>query len=169
MVATVVEQGFPKDRPLFRADCALHGSSRSAADPPVNSGYEKRNFFSRLVNVHEGLDAAGVTGGSVSLVSGQYEYYHYTQVRTYPRSTASIASHLIAMMGWALGDIRQYFCVWLDRTELMTRGGAARTDHYRQYARTPQHLFAHYCTSHADNSPLFSCSRSGLFDCLFYH
>jgi hypothetical protein len=80
-VLAVVGQGFPRDRPLFRIDCALNESS-AVVDPLSSDGCEKASFFSRLVNVHEGLDAAGVSGGSVSLVSGQYEYYHYTQVRT---------------------------------------------------------------------------------------
>lgn len=79
MLVTVVEQGFPKDRPLFRRDCSLNSC-------------EKVNFFSRLINVHEGLEPAGVTGGCVSLVSGRYEYYHYTQVRSRARSRLSLVT-----------------------------------------------------------------------------
>ena len=79
----VAEQGFSRDRPLFRRDCAL--------EAPTSSDSANGGFFSRLVNVHEGLESAGVSGGSVSLVSGQYEYYHYMQVRTFVRSTELVS------------------------------------------------------------------------------
>lgn len=68
------EQGYPRDRPLFRRDCALNNASMSTRNGDGR-------FFSRLVNVHEGVDVANVSGGSVTLVTGQYEYYHYMQVR----------------------------------------------------------------------------------------
>ena len=35
----------------------------------------------RLTDVHVGLPASGVAGGTQHLVSGSYEYFHYLQVR----------------------------------------------------------------------------------------
>lgn len=60
--------GCPADRPLFKRECALNRSGGGLK-------------FSRLVNVHEGLGASGVSEGRATLVQGRYEYYHYLQDR----------------------------------------------------------------------------------------
>jgi hypothetical protein len=52
------------------------------------------------VNVHEGLAAAGVNGGKLSLVGGQYEYYHYMQVRR--RGQTALCPLLLCTMHYAL-------------------------------------------------------------------
>jgi hypothetical protein len=60
--------GLPCDRPLFRTCNALGGGGSAGGGIP-----------GLLQNVHLGLAPSGLVGGTVSLVQGLYEYYHYMQ------------------------------------------------------------------------------------------
>ncbi|KAK6261862.1 hypothetical protein QUC31_007678 [Theobroma cacao] len=66
--------GLPFDRPLIRIANALDLSTK---DRSSNSSTRKGS--SLLKDVHIGIPSGGVSGGSVSLVQGSYEYYHYLQ------------------------------------------------------------------------------------------
>ena len=57
---------------LRLANALTWAAPESAA---VSSGGQRR-----LADVHVGLPASGVAGGSQHLVSGSYQYYHYLQV-----------------------------------------------------------------------------------------
>lgn len=63
--------GLPCDRPLLRIANALDFSG-VRSDPT-------RKGTTLLKDVHIGIPSSGVSGGSVSLVQGSYEYYHYLQ------------------------------------------------------------------------------------------
>lgn len=68
--------GLPSNRPMLRVACAvdLGAAALSAA---AAAGSDKGG---RLSDVHVGLPPSGV-GGSVHLVRGSYQYFHYMQVR----------------------------------------------------------------------------------------
>lgn len=59
--------GLPCDRPLFRTCNALGGGGAGGGIPGL------------LRDVHLGLGPSGLGGGTVSMVQGSYEYYHYLQ------------------------------------------------------------------------------------------
>ncbi|BDA47543.1 probable Ufm1-specific protease 2 at C-terminar half [Coccomyxa sp. Obi] len=61
--------GLPTDRPLLRIANAL----------VFDRGTGSTTGLSRLADVHVGLPSSGVPGGTVHLVDGSYEYYHYMQ------------------------------------------------------------------------------------------
>ncbi|KAM5571827.1 putative Ufm1-specific protease [Rosa sericea] len=63
--------GLPCDRPLLRIANALDFSG-IRSDPT-------RKGTTLLKDVHIGIPSSGVSRGSVSLVQGSYEYYHYLQ------------------------------------------------------------------------------------------
>jgi hypothetical protein len=66
------------DRPLLRVANAL---GRLAADDEAGpSGSGGSGPARRLMDVHVGLPPSKVTGGTVHLVDGSYEYFHYLQV-----------------------------------------------------------------------------------------
>ncbi|KAJ1403243.1 Peptidase C78, ubiquitin fold modifier-specific peptidase 1/ 2 [Sesbania bispinosa] len=66
--------GLPYDRPLLRIANALDISKLK------NSGTVSVQKGSTLLrDVHIGIPSSGVTGGTVSLVQGSYEYFHYLQ------------------------------------------------------------------------------------------
>ncbi|KAM2820206.1 hypothetical protein PS2_038532 [Malus domestica] len=67
--------GLPFDRPLLRIANALDFSTSS----DVVRSDAKWKGSSLLKDVHVGIPSSGVSGGSVSLVQGSYEYYHYLQ------------------------------------------------------------------------------------------
>jgi len=60
--------GLPCDRPLLRTCNVLGGGEVGAHGIP-----------GLLRDVHQGLGPSGLAGGSISLVQGSYEYYHYLQ------------------------------------------------------------------------------------------
>ncbi|XVF54605.1 hypothetical protein PTKIN_Ptkin05aG0195100 [Pterospermum kingtungense] len=64
--------GLPFDRPLLRIVNALYLSKK---DHSTDSS--RRKGTSLLKDVHLGIPSSGVSGGTVSLVQGSYEYYHY--------------------------------------------------------------------------------------------
>ncbi|XP_012470940.1 probable Ufm1-specific protease isoform X1 [Gossypium raimondii] len=67
--------GLPFDRPLLRIANSLDLSIKSRS-----SNLSTRKAGSSLLkDVHIGIPGSGVSGGSVSLVQGSYEYYHYLQ------------------------------------------------------------------------------------------
>lgn len=62
--------GLPTNRPLLRTSSAL-----------PRTGSASRSSASRLVNVHAHCPPSGVAGGMLAVVRGDYEYFHYMQVR----------------------------------------------------------------------------------------
>ena len=75
----------PADQPLLRAANAVDFSAAAGAGPggkaAAGQAHQGQQQAQRLVDVHLGLRPSGVPGGSVHLVRGAYDYYHYTQVR----------------------------------------------------------------------------------------
>jgi Ufm1-specific protease 2 len=90
--------GLPLDRPLLRSANALQFGSLSTLsifDKFATGGKRQQNSeknginkvkkgatssaATRLSNVHLGLAPSGLTGGSLHLVQGDYDYYHYMQ------------------------------------------------------------------------------------------
>ncbi|CAI9112933.1 OLC1v1013444C2 [Oldenlandia corymbosa var. corymbosa] len=67
-----VRLGLPLDRPLLRIVNAVNLFGR-------NNSLEKssRKGTSLLKDVHLGIPSSGVSGGTMSLIQGSYEYYHY--------------------------------------------------------------------------------------------
>ncbi|CAJ2644479.1 unnamed protein product [Trifolium pratense] len=66
--------GLPYDRPLLRIANALDFSKLK------NSGTASLQKGSALLrDVHIGIPSSGVTGGTLSIVQGSYEYHHYLQ------------------------------------------------------------------------------------------
>lgn len=86
------QMGLPSDRPLLRVANALvfREPGRATAAAANNS---------RLADVHVGLPPSGVPGGSVHLIDGSYEYYHYMQVR---QPQAAHRSHAVHVYLWLL-------------------------------------------------------------------
>ncbi|OIV98180.1 hypothetical protein TanjilG_11577 [Lupinus angustifolius] len=66
--------GLPYDRPLLRIANALDFSKLRNSG---NVSLQKGPSLPR--DVHIGIPSSGVTGGTVSLVQGSYEYFHYLQ------------------------------------------------------------------------------------------
>ncbi|XP_029130625.1 probable Ufm1-specific protease isoform X2 [Cajanus cajan] len=66
--------GLPYDRPLLRISNALDFSKLKK-----NDIVSLQKGSTLLKNVHTGIPSSGVTGGTVSLVQGSYEYFHYLQ------------------------------------------------------------------------------------------
>ncbi|TKY73594.1 Ufm1-specific protease [Spatholobus suberectus] len=66
--------GLPYDRPLLRISNALDFSKLTN-----NDIVSLRKGSTLLRDVHIGIPSSGVTGGTVSLVQGSYEYFHYLQ------------------------------------------------------------------------------------------
>ncbi|KAL2346987.1 hypothetical protein Fmac_000987 [Flemingia macrophylla] len=66
--------GLPYDRPLLRISNALDFSKLKS-----NDVVSLRKGSTLLRDVHIGIPSSGVTGGTVSLVQGSYEYFHYLQ------------------------------------------------------------------------------------------
>lgn len=66
--------GLPYDRPLLRISNALDFSKLKNNDIV---SLQKGSML--LKDVHTGIPSSGVTGGTVSLVQGSYEYFHYLQ------------------------------------------------------------------------------------------
>lgn len=74
--------GLPQDRPLLRTCCALSRFGASSSDDHSSSSSSKGKSSRKLRNVHEGIPdpiLEGAGGGEVSLVKGDYLYYHYLQ------------------------------------------------------------------------------------------
>ncbi|CAN6585478.1 unnamed protein product [Malus baccata var. baccata] len=67
--------GLPFDRPLLRIANALDFST--LRDGVRSDATRKGSTL--LKDVHIGIPSSGVSGGSVSLLQGSYEYYHYLQ------------------------------------------------------------------------------------------
>ncbi|XP_030494344.2 probable Ufm1-specific protease isoform X2 [Cannabis sativa] len=64
--------GLPLDRPLLRAANALNFfTSHGLKSDSIKKG------STLLKDVHIGIPSSGVSGGTLSLVQGSYEYYHY--------------------------------------------------------------------------------------------
>lgn len=61
----------PTDRPLVRYANALKLDDNALNLPPSAGG--------RLMNVHNGLPPSGIRGGTIHIVQGDYDYYHYMQ------------------------------------------------------------------------------------------
>ncbi|KAH7528303.1 hypothetical protein FEM48_Zijuj05G0058400 [Ziziphus jujuba var. spinosa] len=66
--------GLPFDRPLLRVANALNLATSGGVR---SESIQKGSFL--LKDVHIGIPSSGVSGGSVALVQGSYEYYHYLQ------------------------------------------------------------------------------------------
>uniref|UniRef100_A0A0R0JPX2 Ufm1-specific protease n=1 Tax=Glycine max TaxID=3847 RepID=A0A0R0JPX2_SOYBN len=64
--------GLPYDRPLLRISNALDFSKLNN-----NDMVSLQKGSTLLRDVHIGIPSSGVTGGTVSLVQGSYEYFHY--------------------------------------------------------------------------------------------
>lgn len=62
----------PLDRPLLRVVQSLALETQNPKDSLVSN---------RLLNVHQGLPPSGIQGGSVHMIFGNYEYFHYMQDR----------------------------------------------------------------------------------------
>jgi hypothetical protein len=73
--------GLPADRPLLRLANAVDPGG-AAGPSGASSQQAQQQAQRRLVDVHLGLLPSGVAGGSVHLVQGSYEYFHYMQDRT---------------------------------------------------------------------------------------
>ncbi|KAG8388515.1 hypothetical protein BUALT_Bualt02G0133600 [Buddleja alternifolia] len=67
--------GLPFDRPLLRVANSINLSS--VKDKTRDKLTSKGSYL--LKDVHHGIPSSGVSGGSVSLIQGSYEYYHYLQ------------------------------------------------------------------------------------------
>ncbi|XP_075662249.1 putative Ufm1-specific protease isoform X2 [Castanea sativa] len=67
--------GLPFDRPLLRIANVLDLSTTNFGGR--SDSIRKGSTF--LKDVHIGIPSSGVSGGSMSLVQGSYEYYHYLQ------------------------------------------------------------------------------------------
>ncbi|KAL0364490.1 UNVERIFIED_CONTAM: putative Ufm1-specific protease [Sesamum angustifolium] len=65
--------GLPFDRPLLRIANAINLSSVKGNTRDKSN----RRGSSLLKDVHQGIPSSGVSGGSISLIQGSYEYYHY--------------------------------------------------------------------------------------------
>ncbi len=74
------------NRPLLRAANAL---------PPPGTPAP-----TRLSNVHQGLPPSGVVGGTVHLVSGVYDYYHYMQDRVDDKGWGCAYRSLQTLCSW---------------------------------------------------------------------
>lgn len=66
--------GLPYDRPLLRISNALDFTKLKN-----NDTVSLQKGSTLLRDVHIGIPSSGVTGGTVSLVQGSYEYFHYLQ------------------------------------------------------------------------------------------
>ncbi|XP_047179332.1 probable Ufm1-specific protease [Vigna umbellata] len=64
--------GLPYDRPLLRISNALDFTKVKS-----NGMISLQKGSTLLRDVHFGIPSSGVTGGTVSLVQGSYEYFHY--------------------------------------------------------------------------------------------
>lgn len=62
--------GLPMDRPLLRIANALTFGIKGATHSNIRSS-------SLLKDVHTDIPSSGVSGGTISLIDGSYEYYHY--------------------------------------------------------------------------------------------
>lgn len=72
----------PLNRPFFRSTCALRLAPPAVSDFVNDDGEEiLARGPQRLQNVHVGLPASSVTGGTRHLVDGSYLFYHYMQDR----------------------------------------------------------------------------------------
>jgi len=80
--------GLPADRPLLRVANAWQPGASTA-----DTG------SARLANVHVGLPSSGV-GGTVSLLSGDYDYYHYMQDRFDDAGWGCAYRSLQTIMSW---------------------------------------------------------------------
>ncbi|KAL0385197.1 UNVERIFIED_CONTAM: putative Ufm1-specific protease [Sesamum radiatum] len=65
--------GLPFDRPLLRIANAINLSTVKASTRDKSN----QRGSSLLKDVHQGIPSSGVSGGSISLIQGSYEYYHY--------------------------------------------------------------------------------------------
>lgn len=76
--------GLPADRPLLRVANALvfGAAGPSSGGNTTSSNSSKPGSVARLADVHKGLAPSGVKDGSLSLIDGSYDYYHYMQDRT---------------------------------------------------------------------------------------
>lgn len=70
-----VRLGLPLDRPLLRIANAINFLQIKDS----SKGNLTRRGSSLLKDVHIGIPGSGVSGGSVSLIQGSYEYHHYLQ------------------------------------------------------------------------------------------
>ncbi|KAG0461137.1 hypothetical protein HPP92_021434 [Vanilla planifolia] len=61
--------GLPLDRPILRIANAISLGSKPK--------HLKNNGYQYLKNVHTEIPASGVMGGSISMIDGSYEYFHY--------------------------------------------------------------------------------------------
>ena len=96
-----MQLGLPSDRPLLRiANALVFGRSTGSA-----------TGSSRLADVHVGLPSSGVPGGTVHLVDGSYEYYHYMQACSHPPLKPQLI-HLIGCLIFLSGnaDIAALHC-----------------------------------------------------------
>ncbi|KAJ6824772.1 putative Ufm1-specific protease isoform X1 [Iris pallida] len=62
--------GLPMDRPLLRIANALTFGIKGSTHSNIRSS-------SLLKDVHTDIPSSGVSGGTISLIDGSYEYYHY--------------------------------------------------------------------------------------------
>jgi len=70
----------PLNRPFFRSTCALRLAPSQVIDVVEDGGEEiLTRGPQRLQDVHLGLPASSVTGGTRHLVDGSYLFYHYMQ------------------------------------------------------------------------------------------
>ncbi|KAL6623082.1 hypothetical protein ACP70R_032961 [Stipagrostis hirtigluma subsp. patula] len=67
-----IRLGLPLDRPLLRISNALTFGGSGKKEKSAS-----RNGLSLLRDVHRELPSSGVSGGTMSLIDGSYEYYHY--------------------------------------------------------------------------------------------
>ena len=67
--------GLPLDRPLLRLNNAY--DPRSVTEPPQGVSGGKAT---RLQNVHVGISPSPISGGTLHIIEGSYDYHHYMQV-----------------------------------------------------------------------------------------
>ncbi|GAB4815562.1 hypothetical protein N2152v2_002608 [Parachlorella kessleri] len=117
--------GLPTNRPLLRVANALDFDSLSAAQAAAAAGPESSGVLAaaaggvggkpRLADVHLGLPASGV-GGSVHLMQGTYDYYHYMQDK-------------FDDSGWGCAyRSLQTICSWFSKQHYTSRGVPSHRD-----------------------------------------
>ena len=67
--------GLPSDRPLLRLNNAV--DPRLVTEPPQGLPGGKATW---LQNVHMGIPPPPISGGTLHMIEGSYDYHHYMQV-----------------------------------------------------------------------------------------
>ncbi|WVZ19836.1 hypothetical protein V8G54_007158 [Vigna mungo] len=90
--------GLPYDRPLLRISNALDFSKVKS-----NGMISLQKGSTLLRDVHFGIPSSGVTGGTVSLVQGSYEYFHYLHEGYNDSCSVFSEAGGVIVIGWDKG------------------------------------------------------------------